>query len=185
MISLEQKPIDDITTRVTKLDKQNTALQGLATLMTGLKVSAASFVSSAVFKAASATSANPSVASVTAGVGTPTGNYSFNVQRLASASQQVTQGFASSNTALGLSGTIKLQLGGGKLDDVAKLTQLNGGAGVARGSIRIADRSGASTLVDRPAGPTAPPAARASVRGTRGSRPRRAPAPPAGCTSRA
>src|SRR4051794_39458224 len=131
LIGLEQKPIDDITTRLTKLDSQNTALQGIATLMTGLKVSAASFISSAIFRAASANSANPSVASATAGVGTPTGNYSFNIQRLASASQQVTQGFADPNTALGLAGAIKVQLGGGKLNDVAKLTQLNGGAGVA------------------------------------------------------
>jgi flagellar hook-associated protein 2 len=148
LVGLEQKPIDDITTRLTKLDQQNTALQGLATLMTGLKVSSASFVSSAVFRAATATSANPSVASATAGAGTPNGNYSFNVQRLASASQQVTQGFANSNTALGLAGDIKLRLGGGKLNDVAKLTQLNGGAGVARGSIRVTDRSGASSLID-------------------------------------
>jgi flagellar hook-associated protein 2 len=148
LTGLEQQPIDAITTRLGKLDKQNTALLGLSTLMTGLKVAAASFSSSAVFRSATATSANPNVATATAGVGTPVGNYTFNVQRLASASQQVSQGFASSTTALGLSGTIKLQLGGGKLDDVAKLTSLNGGAGVARGGIRVTDRSGASAVID-------------------------------------
>src|ERR1043165_8081284 len=79
LVGLEQKPIDDITTRLKKLDDQNTALQGLATLMTGLKISSASFVSSSIFRAANATSANPNVATASAGIGTPVGNYSFNV----------------------------------------------------------------------------------------------------------
>ena len=146
--SLDQKPIDQITTRLTKLDSQNTAILGLSTLLTGLKVASASFTSSAVFRAATATSANTNIITATAGMGTANGNFSFNVQRLASASQQVTQGFASSTSPLGLSGNITLQLGGGKLDDAAKLTTLNGGAGVARGSIRVTDRSGASALID-------------------------------------
>jgi flagellar hook-associated protein 2 len=146
--SLDQKPIDQITKRLTKLDKQNTAILGLSTLLTGLKVASASFTSSAVFRAATATSANTNLITATAGMGTANGNYSFNVQRLAAASQQVTQGFSSSTSPLGLAGNITLQLGGGKLDDAAKLTTLNGGAGVARGSIRVTDRSGASALID-------------------------------------
>ena len=120
LISIEQQPIDQITTRLSKLDEQNTALLGVSTLMTGLKLAAASFTSSAVFKSANAVSANTSVVNATAGVGTPNGNYSFNVQRLAAASQQVTQGFASSSSPLGLSGNITLQLGGGVLDDVLR-----------------------------------------------------------------
>src|SRR4051812_6760767 len=95
LTAIEQKPIDDITTRLDKLDKQNTALLGLSTLLTGLKVSSANFVSSAIFRSASATSANSTVATAVAGIGAPTGSYAFNVQRLASASQQVTQGFSS------------------------------------------------------------------------------------------
>jgi flagellar hook-associated protein 2 len=146
--SLEQQPIDQIGKRITALDDQNTALLGLSTLLTGLKLSSANFTSSAVFKSATATTGNPGILTATAGIGTATGNYSFNVQRLASASQQVTQGFSDQNSPLGLAGTIKLQLGGGKLDDVAKLTALNGGAGVSRGSIRVTDGSGASTLID-------------------------------------
>jgi len=148
LTGLMQKPIDQISTRLDKLSKQSDALNTLATLVTGLKISGASFTSAGVFKAASATTGNPSILSATAGVGTATGNYSFNVQRLASASQQVTQGFTDQTSALGLTGTIKLQLGGGKLDDVAKLSALNGGSGVARGSIRVTDRSGASSLID-------------------------------------
>ncbi len=148
LTSFEQQPIDDITTRLGVLDQQQSALTALNALVAGLQISSANFTSASVFKAATATPADPTVLSATAGVGTSTGNYSFNVQRLASASQQVTQGFTDTTSALGLSGTVKLQLGGGDLDSVAKLAALNGGSGVARGSIRITDRSGASTLVD-------------------------------------
>ncbi|HVX85667.1 MAG TPA: flagellar filament capping protein FliD [Phycisphaerae bacterium] len=148
LISLDQQPIDQLSTRLGNLTNQQNALTDLSTQMTALKISAANFTSSSIFRSAAATSANPNVVTATAGVGTPTGTYSFNVQRLASASQMVTQGFANTTTALGLSGNIVMQLGGGVLNDPAKLTQLNGGSGVARGSIRLTDASGASTIVD-------------------------------------
>jgi flagellar hook-associated protein 2 len=148
LTGIMQKPIDKLGTRLDTLGKQSDALTGLATLMTGLKLSSTAFTSAGVFRAATATPANPGILSATAGVGTANGNYSFTVQRLASASQQVSQGFADQTSPLGLTGTLKLQLGGGKLDDVAKLSALNGGSGVARGSIRVTDRSGASALID-------------------------------------
>ncbi|HVS71383.1 MAG TPA: flagellar filament capping protein FliD [Phycisphaerae bacterium] len=148
LIALDQEPIDQLSTRLGTMDQQNNALTSLSTQMTALKISAASFSSTSIFRSATATSANPSVVTATAGVGTPTGTYSFNVQRLASASQMVTQGFSNTTTALGLSGNLLMQLGGGVLNDPAKLSQLNGGSGVARGSIRITDSSGASTIVD-------------------------------------
>jgi flagellar hook-associated protein 2 len=145
----EQSAIDAIGTRAQKIDDQNNAILSLSAIMTGLKVASTSFMTSAIFRSAVATSANSNIITANAGVGTPTGNYTFNVQRLASASQMVTQGFAdSSTTALGLSGDITLQLGGGRLDDSQNLAELNGGSGVARGSIRLTDKSGASTLVD-------------------------------------
>ncbi|MGN6371249.1 MAG: flagellar filament capping protein FliD [Phycisphaerae bacterium] len=148
LTAVDQVGITAITNRLSKLNTQDTALTTLNTLVTGLKISSASFLSSAIFRATQTNSANPGVLTATGGIGSPTGNYSFSVQRLASASQQVTQGFADSTTALNLSGTFTVQSGGGLLDDALSLTKLNGGNGVARGSIRITDGSGASTLVD-------------------------------------
>ena len=49
--------------------------------------------------------------------------------------------------ALG-SGTLTFQFGKGAVNDVVKLTDLNGGKGVSRGSIKISDASGASGTVD-------------------------------------
>lgn len=149
LIGIEQRPIDIITKRLTKLEDQNTAFTSLATKLTSLKLAATNFSSAAIFRAATAASSNTSVLNATAGIGTPIGSYNFIVQRLASASQAVSQGFADTETtSLGLTGNVKIQLGKGRVDDVATLASLNGGAGVARGSIRIADRSGASTIID-------------------------------------
>ncbi len=144
----DQSQIDAITTRTTTIDKQSSALTDLASLMTGLQISSGAFTSAGVFKATTAAASNPSIINPTAGNGTPVGNYSFTVQQLASASQVVTQGFSSSNSALGLSGKISLRLGGGTLDNSAQLSSLNGGTGVARGTIRVTDKSGASSLID-------------------------------------
>ncbi len=148
LTELQQEPIDDINTKLNGLQEQNNAILGLSALLTGLKVSSAKFTSPAVFQAATATSANPSVIDASAGIGTAIGNYNFNVQRLASSSQDVTQGFSSSTTALNLSGNITLNLGGGLLNDDAKLSTLNGGQGVSRGSIRVTDGSGESQVID-------------------------------------
>src|SRR4051794_18050015 len=75
----QQAQIDKITKRLDTLDGQNTALLGLSTLLTGLKISSANFTSSAVFRSTQATSNNPSIVSATGGIGTPVGNYSLNV----------------------------------------------------------------------------------------------------------
>ena len=148
LTGVDQVGVNAVTNRSNTLQNQDQALLSLSTLVTQLKISSASFISPAIFKATQATSANPGVINATGGVGTPAGNYNFSVQQLAAASQAVTQGFSSTSSALNLAGTITLQTGGGNLDGVANLRDLNGGSGVARGSIRITDASGASTLVN-------------------------------------
>jgi flagellar hook-associated protein 2 len=148
LTAVDQSEVNVIGGRINHLGNQDTALTSLSTLVTALKISSASFISSSIFKATTATAANTNVLSATGGVGTPPGNYNFTVQQLASASQFVTQGFANSTVALGLSGSITLQTGGGNVDSVAQLANLNGGKGVARGSIKITDRAGTSSTID-------------------------------------
>jgi flagellar hook-associated protein 2 len=148
LTAVDQSEINSVGARINNLSNQDTALTSLSTLVTSLKLSSASFISSSIFKATTANSANTSIIGATGGIGTPPGNYNFTVQQLASASQIVTQGFSNSTANLGLSGTITLQTGGGNVDGVAQLATLNGGAGVARGSIKITDRSGTSSTVD-------------------------------------
>ncbi|MCL2640419.1 MAG: hypothetical protein FWD53_06215, partial [Phycisphaerales bacterium] len=111
-----QKSIDALGLRIDALESKNQAILSLSAMMTGLKMAAMSFTTSAIFRSTTATSANSSIMTALAGVGTPTGSYSFSVQRLASASQMVSQGFKDTTSKLGLTGNLTLQLGGGKLD---------------------------------------------------------------------
>lgn len=146
--AIDQKPIDSLKTQVQTLKDQNDAFTSLATDLTGLKIAAASFATSAIFRAANANSSDPSVLTATAGIGTPIGSYQLTVERLASASQVATQGFSSTTNPLGLSGALTFQFGKGNLDPVLKLAELNGGKGVGRGSIRITDRTGSAAVID-------------------------------------
>src|SRR5271155_3453153 len=98
LTAVDQAEVTSIGGRINTLQQQDTALQGLNALVTGLKISSASFISSSIFRSTTATSADPSIINAPSGIGTPIGNYSFTVQQLASASQQVTQGFSSSST---------------------------------------------------------------------------------------
>jgi flagellar hook-associated protein 2 len=59
----------------------------------------------------------------------------------------VSTGFASREAPVG-AGTVRVELGNGVIDRETTLDLLNGGRGVARGSIRITDRSGSSAVVD-------------------------------------
>src|SRR5579875_2346577 len=81
LTSIDQQPIDQIATRLTTLDQQSNAFLTLSAQLTSLKLSAVNFSSSAIFRSATASTNNPAVATATAGVGTPPGTYSFNVQR--------------------------------------------------------------------------------------------------------
>ena len=147
LTSLEQQPINQIGTRINSLDQQNNALLGVSALLTGLKVSAASFTSSAIFRAATATAADPTVINATAGIGTPVGNYNFNVQRLASASQQVTQGFSSSTAAARFTGNYHSPSSAEVNSMTMPSSAPSTASGRHRGSIRITDKAaGNSTL---------------------------------------
>jgi flagellar hook-associated protein 2 len=149
LTQLDQAPIDSANAQIATIGKETDAFNSLATDLTGLKIAGAAFSTSAIFHAATASSSNPNAISATAGIGTPVGSYSFTVQRVASSSQIVSQGFADANTTqLNQAGNLTFEFGKGTLNPVAKLSDLNGGNGVSRGSIRIIDRSGAATSVD-------------------------------------
>ena len=148
LTAIDQQPIDQITTRVATLTSQSNAFTSLSAQIASLKVSAAAFATSALFRASTATSSDNSVLTATAGTGTPLGSYQLTVQRLAAASQVASQGFSNTTTALGLTGTLTFGFGKGNLDAPQKLADLNGGKGISRGSIRITDRSGNAAVVD-------------------------------------
>ena len=83
----------------------------------------------------------------TAGPAAAVGSYQFQVSRLVSTQQSVTDGFADPSSLVG-AGTITVEMGGGNLNTPTALSQLNGGAGVPPGKFRITDAAGKSDVID-------------------------------------
>jgi len=149
LTALDQVPITNLQNQVATIGSENTAFVSLSAMMAQLQISAGSLTTATVFKSSTANSSNSNVATATAGPGTAVGSYQFNVERLATSSQLVTQGYAdSTSTAVGQNTTLTFQFGKGQLNQVQNLSALNGGAGVQPGSIRITDSSGNSAIIN-------------------------------------
>jgi flagellar hook-associated protein 2 len=103
--------------------------------------------STSLFQSREATSSDTSALTVeVAEDGSPAvGNYLFTPVQTASSQQLLSQSFATSDTIGAGSFTFGL---GGFVDQGISLSELNGGAGVHAGKIKITDRSGDSAVID-------------------------------------
>lgn len=148
LISIESRPKQLIENRNTKLTTRQVALQDVSAKLLSLKLSADNLSLATTFNATTAASSNPTVVTASSASSAPPGVYTFTVDRLVSSQQVITRGFADADSeALG-AGTLSFEFGNARLDADTSLSRLNGGEGVARGRIRVTDRSGASAIVD-------------------------------------
>lgn len=138
LISLERRPIDLLQGRITDITAQQTVLLELSARLSGLKTTAQVFSQDSIFKAVTATSSDESIVTVSAEAGTPAGGLDFHVKQLATAHSVISTGFIDSNTTAISPGKIIY----------ADLSNLNGGAGVASGSIEIIDGNGNSAVIN-------------------------------------
>jgi flagellar capping protein FliD len=148
LMALQAKPRDTANARLTAIKGQQAAVSDVMASVIAIQLAARNVGKTALFDQTTTTSSNTALltSSVAPG-GTPTpGNYLITPVRQAQAQQYLSQGFASTTTALG-AGTVILSKGS-TLDPDRGLADLNRGAGVVRGKIRITDRSGASEVVD-------------------------------------
>ena len=146
LLNLAAQPRTRLADATKQLQNQQVALTSLTALVVGVQLSTDRLGQSSLFTASTATSSNSTTLKATV-TGTPVpGSHTFVPVRQASA-QQLTSSLLSSKDQLVGAGEIVIHQGG-FLDDSASLDSLNGGAGVARGSIRITDRSGSSQTVD-------------------------------------
>lgn len=148
LIALEQRPKVLVQQRNAVLTAQQTALQDVNSRLLGLKFNVDALTGSTTFNATTASTSNEDVLTVTSGEGAVPGNYSFTVDRLVSSQQVLTKGFKDINASSIGSGTLSFENGNARLDSKTRLSDLNGGAGVERGLIRVTDRSGAVGLID-------------------------------------
>lgn len=148
LLAVEARPKQLAQQRITALQGQRAAFLDINSSLLALKSAAGAFRVNKTFDAAKAASSDTTVFNATAGVGAQPGTYSLSVARLVSTQQQISRGFADRNsTGVGSTG-VSISVGGGRLDSDTTLANLNGGAGVQRGKIRITDASGGSAVID-------------------------------------
>ncbi|HEY7118573.1 MAG TPA: flagellar filament capping protein FliD, partial [Tepidisphaeraceae bacterium] len=97
--------------------------------------------------AAETTSSDENVLTATASNGAAIGSFQFQVARLVTTQQAVSNGFNDPNAKVG-AGTITIEQGGGEVSNHTLLSDMNGGAGVRRGVFRITDGGGHSAVID-------------------------------------
>lgn len=146
LIAVAAQPRNRLTQQNAALSSQQVSLSSLTALVVGVQLTTNNLGQASLFSSSSVSSSNANVANAKV-TGTPApGTISFAPVRLASTQQLTSSQLSSKDQLLG-QGDITIHRGG-FLDDSVALDELNGGKGIAQGSIRITDRSGANQVVD-------------------------------------
>jgi flagellar hook-associated protein 2 len=148
LIALERRPIQSLQTRVQRLDVQRTAFLELSAKLLAVQNAGSRFTRTDFFSSFKATNSNEAVASVTTSSSAVAGSYSLRVHSLVSNHALLSRGFSDADRTPVGAGTISIEIGKGRVNPDTNLDVLNGGRGVARGSITVQDRTGASAQVD-------------------------------------
>lgn len=148
LMAVAARPRDLLKARTDALKQEQAALDTLGSRLLAFQFAVNKLKAATVYTAREATSSNKDVLQVSlpASGAPPVGTFQVRPVQLASAQQLVSQGFDSSTTGLG-SGAFSFRFGG-FMDRGVSLDELNGGAGVPRGKIRITDRNGDSAVID-------------------------------------
>lgn len=147
LISLSAQPRDRLQKRIDLLVRQRTAITELTVLTIGVQLASKGFSAASAFQKTSVNSSNADALSATSTGSPKPGSYTVRTLQTAATQAFTSQAFASANKAFGSSGQLTIR-GGGFVDRSARLDDLNGGRGVAGGSIRITDRNGDSQTID-------------------------------------
>lgn len=146
LMTLNALPRDRLAARNASLQQEQVAVTELTALVVGVELTTDRLGQSSLFSATSVSSNKSDLLSAVSSGSPKTGTYSF-VPVQQAQSQQLTSSLFSSSDQTFSEGEIVLHTGG-FLDGSARLDQLNGGAGVGRGSIKITDRAGSSQTID-------------------------------------
>lgn len=140
---------DRLVSRTETLQRQQTAIADLTANVIAVQLAGNRLGTASSFQSKAATSSDDKSLSVKAGIDAkPASHVVRTLETAATHAVSSRQRFASTSTALGFTGQIKVNPSGGFIDGSADLSKLNGGRGVEAGKIRITDRSGQSAEID-------------------------------------
>lgn len=154
LMRLESQSKTTLQNRVKSTNTQKSAYDTILKGVQGIRSTALKLQLPTTFRSSAATSSNENVLSATTTNGATLGTFNFRVARLVTAQQSISTGFADYTTQRVGAGTLTVEMGGGEVNTTTNLADLNGGAGVSRGTFRITDRSGNSTVIDATAAVT-------------------------------
>ena len=147
LMAIEARPANMLEEQIDTNTAVQSVLQALSVSIVSVNLSASQLSGSRSFASRTATSSSTAI-TATAGAKASVGTYSFTPARLASTHQAVSNGFASEDASIADSDTTLTIKQGGFVNESQQLSELNGGAGVAVGSIRITDASGSTATID-------------------------------------
>src|SRR3954451_20986322 len=153
LMKIEEQPKDLLQTRVDSANQQRLAYTDLLTRLSSVKVFGQTVGKPQAFGAAATTSSDENVLTATTSTGAAIGSFQFQVARLVTTQQSVSNGFVNPNTKVG-AGSITIEQGGGEGSNQTLLSDLNGGSGIRRGVFRITDGGGHSSVIDTTAAVT-------------------------------
>ncbi len=147
LIALDSQPVTILQNRIANNTAQETAFKGMLTQLQSLQSIGQALQRPLTFANTTATSSDSNVLTATTTDGSTVGSFQFQVARLVTSQQSITNGYSSSSTLAG-AGNITIDMGGGNLQTQTPLAQLNGGTGVSQGEFRITDQSGKSAVIN-------------------------------------
>lgn len=146
LLAISAQPRDRLQVRIKAFQSQQVAINELTALTIGIQLQSDRLGKAANLSSTSATSNKSDVLAVSTS-GTPVaGNYSVQTLQTAQSSTASSNPFTSSTDTL-QAGELVVRTGG-FVDSTPSVDNLRGGAGIARGKIRITDRTGTSREID-------------------------------------
>lgn len=136
LIAIESRPRDILIGRKKGLDAKRTIYMDISARVSAITARINALATVSAFKTNKVSSSDPTVLAATVNSAAAAGSYNFVVKSLASTQQVLSQGFASAGAALG-GGTLTIEPAAARVDAQTKLNELNGFAGVRRGSFKI------------------------------------------------
>ncbi|MCL2655856.1 MAG: flagellar filament capping protein FliD [Betaproteobacteria bacterium] len=111
LMNAERQPITILQQQQSTLQAQVSALGQIKSALSNLQSAADAINTSTSFSAFQTSSSDSSVLNATAGAGAVSGSYNIEVSQLAQAQKLKSAGFASVNSSIGTTGTLKIELG--------------------------------------------------------------------------
>ena len=148
LMAIERRPINTLEARIATIETQRTVFAELAAKLLSAQNAALSFGRSSFFSRFTSTSTNAAVLTASAAETASPGSFTFRVRSLVTTHSVISRGLANADTTPVGAGTLRIEVGNGRVNKSTELNALNGGLGVSRGVIRITDRGGQSAEID-------------------------------------